>query len=65
MVASQWEVAAATPTLPSTASPTDVPTWREALTTPEAAPDTPAGTSRMATWVTPGTMAPKPSPARR
>jgi hypothetical protein len=64
MVASQWEVAAVTPRLPSTASPTEVPTWREALTTPEAAPETPAGTSRMETWVTPGASTPKPAPAR-
>ena len=58
-----WAVV--TPTLPRTASPTEVPTWREAFRTPEAAPDTPAGTSRMATWVTPGTRTPNPAPARR
>jgi hypothetical protein len=64
MVAYHWEVAAVTPMLPSTASPTEVPTWREALTTPEAAPETPAGTSRMATWAIPGTRTPKPAPAK-
>ena len=60
----QSETAALTPMAPSTARPTDVPIWRDALSTPEAAPDTPAGTSRMATCVVPGMNVPKPAPNR-
>jgi hypothetical protein len=64
-VAVQFAIADVTPRVPSTASPTEVPSWRDAFTTLEAAPEIPDGTSRIATWVTPGTRRPKPAPHSR
>jgi hypothetical protein len=61
----QFSIADFIPRVPSTASPTEVPTWRDAFTTPDAAPEISGGTSRIATWVTPGTRRPKPAPHRR
>src|SRR5580698_9857027 len=58
----QAEVAAWVPMAPRMARPIEVPTWREALKTPDAVPDRPGGTSRMATVATPGIHIPAPVP---
>src|SRR5277367_2024992 len=47
---------------PRMTRPIEVPTWREALNTPDAVPDRPGGTSRMATLATPGIHIPVPAP---
>src|SRR5271156_5133699 len=47
---------------PRIARPIEGPTWREALNTPDAVPDRPRGTSRMATLATPGIHIPVPAP---
>src|SRR5581483_3408449 len=56
------EAAALTPTAPRTARQTEEPICLDALSTLEAAPDTPGGTSRIATCVVAGTKVPNPPP---